>query len=144
MPVSYRSTVVEADVDTVWSTVRRFDGLPDWHPAIAQSSLDSGVDHQVGAVRRLALEGGGTVVERLLAIDDEHRVLTYTILESPFAVRRYVSTMRVSPVTDTGRTFVEWSAEFDADAADEEQLMGTFGDGVFAGGLAGLRAHHEG
>lgn len=143
MPVPYRSTVVEADVDSVWGAVRRFDGLPDWHPAIASSELQEGQEHQVGAVRRLTLQDGGVVVERLVALDDERRVLTYAILESPFAVRRYVATIRVAPVTDAGRTFVEWSAEFDADAADEETLMGVFGDGVFAGGLAGLCSHLE-
>ncbi len=132
---------MDAEVDTVWSTVRCFDGLPGWHPAIGSSELQEGAEHQVGAVRRLTLKDGGTVVERLLSLDDEHRTLTYAIVESPFAVRRYVATIRVAPVTDGGRTFVEWFAEFDADAADEEQLMRTFGDGVFAGGLGGLCSH---
>lgn len=81
------------------------------------------------------------LVERLVAPDDEHRTLTYDIVESPFAVRRYVATIRVAPVTDAGTTFVEWSTESGADAADEEELMRTFGDGVFAGGLAGLCSH---
>ena len=78
-------------------------------------------------------------------LDDEARRLTYTILESPFAVRRYVATIRVAPVTgsrsETGETFVEWWADYDADAADEPGLTKLFAVGIFATGLRGLRAH---
>lgn len=141
MPLPYRSVVIASPVEQVWSVVRLFDGLPAWHPVIASSSLDSGTDGQVGAVRRLTTGDGGVIVERLLVLDDEHRRLTYTIVESPFAVRRYVSTVRLAPVTESGDTFVEWFAEFDADAADEAGLMELFGDGVFGAGLQGLRTH---
>jgi Polyketide cyclase / dehydrase and lipid transport len=95
-------------------------------------------------VRRLTLAGGGVVVERLVAIDDAARSMTYEILESPFAVRRYVSTFRIAPVTDTGRAFMEWWSEYDADAADEEQLTATFANGVYRGGIAGLQKRFGG
>lgn len=75
MPHPHRSCVIPAPVDQVWSVVRRFDGLPAWRPVFASSSLDSGAE--------------------------DHHHLTYTILQSPFAARRYVSTMR--PVL-AGRT----------------------------------------
>jgi hypothetical protein len=144
MPRPYASAVIPASADEVWAVVRLFDGLPTWHPGIAASSLDSGVEGQVGAVRRLTLADGGIVVEDLLALDDPGRSCTYSILESPFAVRRYVSTIRVAPVTDTGQAFVEWWTEFDADAADEAGLSEQFGAGVFAGGLRGLQKHFGG
>ncbi len=145
MPLPYRAAVLPAPIDRVWPVVREFGGLPAWHLVIDESSLDSGQDGQVGAVRRLVLgDGGGVVVERLLSlVDDQHR-LVYTILESPFAVRRYVSTIHAAPVTEGGGTFVEWFAEFDADGADEEQLTALLGDGVFGAGLAGLRDHTSG
>ena len=141
MPQPYRSAVIPAPVEKVWSVVRLFDGLPAWHPVIASSSLDKGEEGQVGAVRRLVTGDGGVVVEQLLLLDDHDHRLTYTILESPFASRRYVSTMHLAPVTDTGDTFMEWFAEFDSEAADEADLMALFGDGVFGGGLAALREH---
>jgi hypothetical protein len=141
MPRPYTSVVISAPIDKVWSTVRDFGALSAWHPVIASSSLDSGADGEVGAVRRLTTGDGGVIVERLLTIDDDGHTLTYTILESPFAVRRYVSTMHLSPVTESGDTFVEWFAEFDAEAADEADLMTLFGDGVFGAGLTALRTH---
>jgi hypothetical protein len=140
MPRPYSSGVVPASADEVWGTMRDFNGMPSWHPAIAESSLDSGGSGtEVGAVRRLTLGDGGVVVERLVSLDDNARSCTYQILESPFAVRRYISTFRVVPVTDTGHAFVEWWSEYDSEAADEEQLDATFADGVYGGGIAALQ-----
>ena len=142
MPRPYASAVIPAHVDQVWSVVRDFNGLPAFHPAIEASSLDSGSSFEVGAVRRLTVAGGGgVVVERLLVLDDLAHTFTYEILESPFAVRRYVATVQLAPVTDTGQTFGHWWAEYDAEAADEAELTPFFAGAVFAGGLAGLQKH---
>lgn len=143
MPETRSSTVVPADVDTVWRVIRDFDGLPAWVPAIAASELDDGTrPDQVGAVRRLTLGGdGGTVVEALVALDDRERTLTYAILESPFPVQDYRATIRVFPVTSTGECFVSWSVLFDCDPDDAERLKAFFSRDVFAGGLEGLTAH---
>jgi hypothetical protein len=139
MPRPYASAVIPAAADDVWALIRDFNGLPGWHPAIAESSLDSGAPAEVGSVRRLVLGDGGVVVERLLTLDDADRSYTYLILESPFPVRRYVSTIRVAPVTDTGRSFVEWWSEYDADGGDESTLNETFAGGVYGSGLAALQ-----
>lgn len=139
MPRPYASAVIAAPADDVWALARDFNGLAGWHPAIATSSLDSGGPAEVGAVRRLTLGDGGVVVERLLTLDDLDRRYTYEILESPFAVRRYVSTLRIAAVTDTGQAFGEWWSEYDAEAADESGLDEVFAGGVYAAGLAALR-----
>jgi hypothetical protein len=139
MPRPYASAVIPASVEQVWEVARDFNGLHVWHPAIEGCTLDSGGPVEVGAVRRLTLGDGGVVVERLLRLDDADRVCTYEILESPFAVRRYVATFTFAPVTDTGRTFGQWWAEYDAEAADEAELTAFFAGGVFAGGLTGLQ-----
>jgi hypothetical protein len=140
MTRAYASAVIATSAEEVWAVIRDFDGLPAWMPAIEASSLDSGTAAEVGVVRRLTLRGGGgTVVERLLALDDHVRSMTYCILESPFPVRSYVSTVRVAPVTDTGQAFVEWWTDFDAEAADEPELVELFAGGVFGAGMASLQ-----
>jgi hypothetical protein len=144
MPRPYASAVVPAPADQVWAVLRVFDGLPDFHPGIAASELTTGEEGRLGAVRRLTLGDGGVVVEDLLALDEVGRTYTYSILESPFAVRRYVATIRVSPVTDTGHAFVEWWAEYDSEAADEAQLTELFAGGVFGAGLAALQQRFGG
>lgn len=144
MPRPYASAVVPAGAEDVWQLVRDFDGLPGWHPAISASELSTGTATEVGAVRRLTLADGGVVVERLVTLDDTARSYTYEILESPFSVRRYVSTIRVTPVTDSGQAFVEWWTEYDADSGDEAELSALFADGVFAVGISALRARFGG
>ena len=145
MPRPYASGVVPASADAVWSLVRDFNGLPGWLPAVSASELtEGGSGTDVGAVRRLTLGDGGIVVERLLELHDAERRCTYEILESPFAVRRYVSTFRVAPVTASGEAFVEWWSEFDADAADEQRLTEFFAGAVYGGGIGALREHFAG
>jgi hypothetical protein len=141
MPRPYASGVVAAPVDQVWAQIRAYDDLPAFLPAIGHSELVSGVDGQVGAVRRLTLAAGGDPFdERLLVLDDLGHTLTYGFTgANPFGVRRYVSTVRVSPVTDTGESFVEWWAEYDADADQEDELDRTFAHDVYDSAIAGLR-----
>lgn len=143
MPEALASAVIPADPEVVWPLIRDFDGLPTWHPAIATSALRGGTaSDRPGAVRTLGLaDGGDPVVEMLVALDDRQRTLTYEILESPFPVRLYRSTIRVVPLTTTGESFVEWTVVFDCDAADAAHLVDLFSRGVFATGLEGLTAH---
>ncbi|QYN37732.1 SRPBCC family protein [Pseudonocardia sp. DSM 110487] len=138
MPRAYASGVVPASADAVWSHIRDFNSLPAWHPAITASELTSGAGAEVGALRRLTLGDGGIVVERLLVLDDPDRSVTYEFVENPFGARRYTATLRVAPVTATGEAFVEWWAEFDAEAADEKGLTDFFADAVYGGGIAAL------
>ncbi|MGH3621444.1 MAG: SRPBCC family protein [Sciscionella sp.] len=144
MPTPYASATVSAPVDAVWSLIRDFNGLPGWHPAIAESEIEGGVDPvSVGAVRHLRLADGGEVRERLVTLDDVDRRYTYEFVESPYPVRKYRSTIRVAPITTTGESFVEWWSDFESEAADEAELTTTFGDGVYATGIEGLRRHFD-
>lgn len=139
MPTPYASGIVPADADSVWRLVRDFDGLASWHPAIEASEIEPGARAtEVGAVRVLTLADGATVREWLVHLDDTERSYTYDIVESPFPIRSYRSTIRVAPVTATGDAFVEWWCRYDADAADESRLSDTFAGGVYATGIAAL------
>lgn len=139
MPHPYASGVVAAPAADVWALIRPFDGLPVWHPGIAESQLTEGEEGKVGAVRRLVLGDGRVVVERLVVLDDLERRFTYEFVDNPFGVRRYVSTVRVAEVTDTGAAFVEWWSDYDADEAAEAELDALFRDGVYAAGIAALQ-----
>ncbi|HEY6738108.1 MAG TPA: SRPBCC family protein [Actinopolymorphaceae bacterium] len=140
MSRAYASTVLAAPVETVWKVVGDYGAIADWLPALASCTLEDGHGNRaVGSVRTLLLaDGGGIVRERLLRLDDIERSYSYCFVDSPFPVRSYVSTIRCSPVTDQGHTFVEWYAAFDTAATLVDELTTTFGDGVFASGLAAL------
>ena len=52
MAKAYASAVIDAPVETVWSFVRDFNGLPNWHPAIVRSEIEDGRDaDSVGCIR---------------------------------------------------------------------------------------------
>ena len=62
MPKAYASTVVDAPADKVWAVIRDFNGLPTWHPAIADSEVEEGGSgDQVGRVRSFHLQDGAHI-----------------------------------------------------------------------------------
>jgi len=140
MAYVYTSSVIGAPADRVWGTVRDFNGLPDWHPAIAESRIEGAAPaDQIGCVRAFRLHDGGALREKLLALSDYDYSCTYSILESPMGVENYVAKLKLTPVTDGSRTFVEWSAEFDCPPEREAELVQQIGQGVFQGGFDALK-----
>lgn len=140
MPRPYTSGVVQSSPENVWGVLREFNGLSDWMPAIANSRLTTGSEGAPGAVRHLTLGDGGELDEELLALDHDAMTMTYRIIgENPFGVRRYVSTVRVAPLTMTGDSFVEWWSEYDADAGAEEQLNEVFSKDIYEAAIRALQ-----
>jgi hypothetical protein len=130
----YISSVINARSDRVWARIRDFNGLPNWHPAIAESRIENGEPaDKVGCVRDFRLRNGDRIRERLLGLSDHDLFCTYSILESPMGVTNYVATLRLTPVTDGERTFAEWTAEFDCPPERETELVNNIGTGVFQG-----------
>lgn len=84
------TTQVAIAPEKVWGLLGQFNSLSDWHPGIEKSALEQG-----GAVRRLTLVGGGTIVERLERINDNEQVYRYSILERPLPLTDYVSEIHV-------------------------------------------------
>ncbi|RCW64478.1 SRPBCC family protein [Pseudorhodoferax soli] len=136
----YVSSVIEAGADNVWARIRDFNGLPQWHPGIADCRIENGEpSDRVGCIRHFHTRDGGTIRERLLALSDFDFAQTYEILESPMGVEHYVATLKLTPVTDGNRCFAEWSAEFDCDEGREQELTRTIADGVFQAGFDALK-----
>jgi uncharacterized protein YndB with AHSA1/START domain len=136
----FTSSVIDAPAERVWARIRDFNALPQWHPGIARSRIeDDGPSDRIGCVRRFELKAGGTIRERLLALSDYEYACTYSILESPMGVENYVATLQLTPVTDGGRSFAQWSAEFDCAPGRERELAQSIGDGVFQAGFDALK-----
>ncbi len=141
----YVSSVIDASADNVWARVRDFSGLPQWHPLIADCRIENNQPaDRVGCIRHFHLRDGGMIRERLLALSDYDYSCSYEILESPMGVSRYVATLKLTPVTDGGRCFAEWSAEFDCEEHRERELADSIGQGVFQGGFDALKRHFGG
>lgn len=140
MPRVVRSTIVDAPVAEVWRVLRDFNAHRDWHPAIADSLIEDGMaPDAVGAVRRFRLRDGGVLREQLLTLSDRDFGLSYCILDAPVPLVGYVAQVRLRPVTDGGRTFWQWSGQFDCPPEREAELVRLVGEGIYEAGFAGLR-----
>lgn len=122
------STVIDAPVEQVWALLDDFARWHDWIPRLESIAMDEGLDQApVGSTRVVGLPGGKSIRERLLFKDAVRQTLAYTFDgPQPYPVRRYVGTVRVEPVTTTDQTFVNWTADFDADATDEQRAAELF------------------
>ena len=136
----YASSVINASAARVWTRVRDFNGLSNWHPAIAESRIENGEPaDKVGCIRNFSLRNGDRLREQLLGLSDFDMFCTYSILDSPMPLTNYVATLRLTPITDQDRTFIEWSADFDCAPDREGELLSNIGGGVFQGGFDALK-----
>lgn len=110
------SAVIPASTDRVWQTLRDFHNM-SWAPEVIESCEPG--NHlpgtQIGAKRVL----NGAFHETLLALDDQDRVVRYSIDDGPDAVSKdnvsgYVGQVQVFPITDTGEAFVLWSSSWES------------------------------
>jgi len=139
MARSYYSTIFTQSADAIWSVVRDFNAYPVWVDGAGASEIENGRSGDtVGAVRRV-LYDGRTIRQRLLGQSDVERAQTYAFAEEGVApVENYRATIRVTPVVDGDRAFVEWWATFDCDV-DEREARVAFFRAAFAGWLESLR-----
>jgi Polyketide cyclase / dehydrase and lipid transport len=130
------SESIAAPAAKVWGLVRDFGGIAKWAGPMLQSVAVEGAG--IGAVRRAGLPGGLSLAERLEALDDKGRSLSYAIVEkSPIPVKSYLSTMRVVE-TGPNACRLDWSSTFEPDGATEEQAQNMI-RGVYTNGIAGIR-----
>lgn len=139
-----RSSVINGPIEHVWARIRDFNALPDWHPAFVDSHIEDGkAGDQVGCVRNFHLKDGGNLREQMLAFSDVDCYCTYAILESPLPIVNHVSTLRLRPITDGNRTFIEWSSTFEVEADQKEAMQDALAS-VYEGGFASLKSEFGG
>jgi carbon monoxide dehydrogenase subunit G len=118
--------------DQVWQLIGGFNSLPDWLPYIPKSELREG-----GRVRHLANPDGQTIVERLEAFDNAAHSYSYSILQAPFPVTGYQSTLCVL-ATDAGRgSRVKWSGQFTPKGVSDQEASRLF-QSIYEDGLKAL------
>jgi hypothetical protein len=123
---------VAATPDAAWHAIGDFCGIAAWHPAVAKCDLSQ----QDGATfRTLTLNGGGTIVEKLLHWDDAKRKYSYAIVSSPLPVTHYRSTLAVG--ADGRGAIFDWRGHFAAKGASDDKATQVI-DGIYKGGLESL------
>jgi len=139
MAKSYYSVVLAHPHEAVWAVLRSFDHYA-WAGVESETVLEDGkAGDQVSAIRRVT-SGESTIRQILLAHSDRERSYTYALCEpSPFPIRNYVATLRVSPVVESHASFVEWWATFDCAPDEHDHWVRYFETDGFAKWLGALR-----
>ena len=140
----FRSMILDAPIEQVWSAVRAFDGVVNWNPDVTAAKLVIGRPTEVGSIRHLDIADGTVFRETLLAHSDLEHSYTYDILECPLPVTNYVSTHRFIPTTASGQTLGIWQSDFDCAPADAEEMDRVVGDMIYIGGMGGLNDYLKG
>jgi hypothetical protein len=131
-------TEIAAPPEEVWGTIRSFERIEDYLPLIESSSVSG---EGVGATRVCVTQDGRRLEERLVALDDQRRRLTYSIVSSPMPVENYLSTVAVDDGQDGG-SLVSWAVHFDAPEETAAELEAGMRQ-TYQAGLEGLRGLHE-
>jgi len=141
MAKAYYSTIFTQPADAVWSVIRDFNNYPVWVDGAGESVIEEGRSGDaVGAVRNVNYNGARRR-QRLLALSDVERSQTYEFAgDIPLPIVDFEATIRVTPVVDGDRAFVEWWATFDC-AAEDRGARETSLQTSFAGWLESLRRH---
>ena len=139
-----QSITVNAPPAKVWATIRDFNGLPAWHPAIAGSTVTAGND--IGSRRTLTLKGGGEVIEELEEFDETRMLMKYRMKSGALPVTNYAAALQVKP-GDDGKAVVEWRGGFyrgypnnDPPPDRNDEAAEKAITGVYQSGLANLKA----
>ncbi len=134
-----KSAEFAVPADKLWDTVKAFDGLHTWHPAVEKTVMQKGEGNKVGNVRLLTLGGGGGVItETLMRYSDSGKRMTYKIDDGPLPVLLYVSSIAVKP-TASGGSKITWSSTFKAKRGTKDADAKKTIEGVYEGGFENLK-----
>jgi len=132
MAKAYYGTVFAQSADDVWNVIRDFNNYPVWVEGAGESQIEEGKSGDaVGAVRNVLYQGK-RIRQRLVALSDPECSQSYEFCgDAPMPVQHYRATLRITPITDGDRGFVEWWATFDC-APERNDEWTTFFRDAFA------------
>jgi carbon monoxide dehydrogenase subunit G len=97
---------IDASPDEVWKLIRDFGTLDEWMPGVESCTLD-------GDVRTIGMMGI-EIKEQLRTLDDDKRVLAYSVVESPMGQDlQHTATLTVTP--EGNGSHVTWAVEVTPD-----------------------------
>jgi hypothetical protein len=126
MARAYYSTVLDRPAPEVWKIIRDFNNYPVWVGGAGESVIEGGKSGTtVGAIRNVLYQGH-RIRQRLLAHSDADCSQTYEFCDAPtLPVTGFQATLRVRPVIDGNRAFVEWWTCFDCEPLRTDEFVET-------------------
>jgi hypothetical protein len=138
MAKAYYSTIFNNTVGEVWSKICDFND-DRWSGEVTESSSENGKSGSTIGTIRLHKFGDKIARSDLRAYSATEHFFIYGFVGTPPSpVEDYQATLRVTPVVDGNRAFVEWWATFDC-AADKREYWATFFADSYSRWLASLK-----
>lgn len=135
------STVIDAPLETVWAVLRDFAEAGPIPGSNLAGTLEGGrTAATVGATRAATTQGGATLRERLIDLDDRKHTLKTCLVDTPLPLYGYVALQSLRRVTDGDRTFWQWRASFATDPQRRDDFAARIAEDVMAAGFASVRA----
>ena len=135
----YNSTVVDASIETVWEMIKDFHKV-SWGDKVIKKIDQVGklTGVEIGAKRIL----NDAFHETLQSMDNKNHSFSYSIDDGPGPVSKesvsnYVGKVTLYPVTDSGKTFVEWISTYESDS---DSAVGDFCNPIYAGLLSSFKS----
>ncbi len=127
MPLVTTTILLPDPAHHLWPLVRWDGRLCDWYPGAVAMTVTG---HDKGALRRLHLADGATLLQRLDHISRTANAYSYSILHSPYPVADLLAQIRVQPVPN-GHALLTWTATFRATTdQSEDTVRRLYDDGV--------------
>jgi len=140
----WTSAVINGPVDQVWSRIRDFAGMADWHDEISAMRMKKKHrSDKVSGVRDFMF-GTAHLNEELLHLDDLERSFSYRITKSEDPWVHYVSGPRLWPVTADNTTFAVWTGDWTASPNDDLVLIPRTEHNVYQKAFATLNEKYFG
>lgn len=135
----YNSTVIDAPIEKVWEKIKNFHDLSWGDTVVTKVDVVGDIPGtEVGAKRIL----NDVFHETLLSVDNDNFSFSYSIDDGPGPVSKdsvsnYIGKVSLHPVTDSGRTFIVWTSEYESNS---DAAVGDFCNPIYAGLLSCLKS----
>merc|ERR1712063_230549 len=111
------SVVISQSIDDIWAQLRDFTFPAKLISTVSKTEIQDGKScDSVGAVREVTWENGQVEHHRLIALDDQHYRSCWELI---FAEPAAEVTAKITRITETNETLVEWSGDFANDVTAE-------------------------
>lgn len=125
------SSVLNAPIEAAWSRMRDFAGMDGWHPDITAMTMVGGARPDKVSGTRDFHFGAGRLNEQLTMLCDRTHAFAYRITASEMPWLNYHAAARLYPISESGKTFAVWTADWVASAQDDLTLIPTVHQEVF-------------
>ncbi|MSP86200.1 MAG: SRPBCC family protein [Methylotenera sp.] len=109
-----KTITIKAAPAKVWTIVKDFGGIHQWHSGVASTKLEQKKDDNgnLATYRTLTFKAGGSVYEKLRSADDASMKIKYEIVSGTLPLTDFNASMTVTQGANANESTVTWVGRF--------------------------------